>query len=570
MIRNFFSNWDKKLLAVFVRFPVSIVIALAYAVLVAWSIHSQAYELSDNLIAFFVTGFFLSVATTLALERQIRQLLAYLLVTLTALLWLLFWLLHPSRFEGEWLFFLSAMVMAAFVPALFFGSYVGKNKELPFWNFTLNTIGKGIVSVVFAGVLLGGFSLAFAAVNILFKAHLNNDVYRYLAVVCFIVFLPVYFLNNLPEGSEKEDQSIRFHRFLKILSLHIILPILLVYTVILYVYLLKILVHWQLPNGWVSWLVSVLGVVGFLTTVLIHPVYLKKENRLAILFSRFFPVLMLPLLVLMTIGILRRFNDYGLTINRILVIILNVWMYGVVIWLLITRSKGIRMIFISFSVVAFFAAVGPWSVFSITRHSVTNRLETAFAQSGMLKNGKLNLISGDVLKPDSVTYENMSSALYYLNRTFGATSVQPFFADTLTEGLFWDKMKVFAARYGTPKNSSDDDLFAPADTPFATENFRSIMHISVNKGDSVVAPDHSVIVTLSGPQLNVRFSSQKIIAIPLADKMREYRELKHSDKLGNTNATVVRGSNFKLVLFSVDCRFGEKITINTLNGVLLY
>jgi len=76
-----------------------------------------------------------------------------------------------------------------------------------------------------------------------------------------------------------------------------------------------------------------LALGGFLSMMILYPLRLQSENKVVTYFSKYFPVIIFPLLILMTIGIFRRFDDYGLTINRGYVFLLNLWLYGICIYL---------------------------------------------------------------------------------------------------------------------------------------------------------------------------------------------------------------------------------------------
>lgn len=559
-----FKNWDKKLLTVLCRFPVPVIIALVYAVLTALSVRSETFVLGDKFIAFFVTGFFLSLASLLGTEDLLNRRLSQVVAVVLTGLWFVFWVVKPMSFLGDWLFLLAAMSLAAFVLAVFFASYFKKNMSLPFWHFTIDMVLKAAITVLFAGVLMGGLSLAFKAVDVLFNVKLDSKVYEYLAIFCFILFMPVYFLANVPSGDEKKKTSLSINKFLKIFALYIVLPILLLYTVILYAYMLKIVVQWQLPNGWVSWLVSVLGVGGFVTIMLLHPIYVGKKSKPGTFFCRYFPIAILPLLVLMTIGISRRFNDYGLTINRLLVLILNVWMYGVAIYLIVVRAKGIRAIFISFAVIAFLSAVGPWSVCSIARKSITHRIEQT------LKNGKLDLSSENTLKLDSATYQNLESALYYMNRTFGYKSVQPFFADSLKSSSFYNMMTKTRTKYGNTRGENRRVYMQADSRSFTTEGFQNAISFSLTSGDSVQAQAKTGGLFLSNNNLKLKRNKQYTILIPLVGEAQKYYILDQENKTFNTDMTTIKGPDYKLVIQQLNATFGKDTVIYRVEGVLLY
>ena len=127
---------------------------------------------------------------------------------------------------------------------------------------------------------MAGLSLALLSLDKLFGMNIPDNSYGYLSVLCFVLFGSVYFLSSLPRLSKSEEEkTVDFPKIYKILGLYILLPILGIYILILYVYLAKIIVTWELPNGWVSWLVSILGIVGYLTISLLHPLLLLPNPQ---------------------------------------------------------------------------------------------------------------------------------------------------------------------------------------------------------------------------------------------------------------------------------------------------
>ena len=75
----------------------------------------------------------------------------------------------------------------------------------------------------------------------------------------------------------------------------------------------------------------------------------------------------------MTIGIIRRFNDYGVTINRLYLITLNVWCYFVCITLILIKAKRINWIPVSFSIISVdFNSTGQLLKYYTKNHSKRN------------------------------------------------------------------------------------------------------------------------------------------------------------------------------------------------------
>ena len=83
----------------------------------------------------------------------------------------------------------------------------------------------------------------------------------------------------------------------------------------------------------------------------------------------------------MTVGIMRRFNDYGITINRLYIITLNIWFYIVCFGLVFTKARRISWIPISFSIIFLLTSALPVNYASITRNTIRNDVKEELKRS---------------------------------------------------------------------------------------------------------------------------------------------------------------------------------------------
>ncbi len=140
----------------------------------------------------------------------------------------------------------------------------------------------------------------------------------------------------------------------------------------------------------------------------------------------------------MTVGIFRRISDYGLTINRAYVLIFNFWLYGISIYLFITQSKYLKYIIYSFSIIALIISIGPWSVYSITKHTLLNETNELLISMQYLENGKIKI--AEKLKSLPVNEKNLQKLdekVSYLALNYGSGVFQNYFnqnTDTLRYG----------------------------------------------------------------------------------------------------------------------------------------
>lgn len=425
-----FTDFTEKLRTLVTRFPFPVIFIAVLAVLFFIVINHRDADVPQRLWAFFATGIPIVLMFSLLTENFKNQLVRYGTILLAILLLLLHVIFMPEKLQTVHIYQLTVIGLSAAL-ACFVISFYRKNDAVSFWEFSKTSVIQIIISGVFAQVLMMGLSLAALALNQLFKIKIEDEVYQNLAVICYGLFMPLFFLANIPAGEDKFKTELRNEKFIKILGLYIVMPVLAVYTIILYVYFIQIIVNWELPNGWVSWLVTVLALAGFITLMLQYA-QRTENNKITVFFARYFPLILLPLLVLMSVGIFRRISDYGLTINRAYVLVFNFWLYGISIYLLITQSKYLKYIIYSFVIIAVFVSVGPWSVYAVTKHSLLNETRDLLTGIQYLDNGKMKDI--ETLKSLNISdkqAEKLEEKVSYLALNYGNSVLQDFFVQKI-------------------------------------------------------------------------------------------------------------------------------------------
>jgi hypothetical protein len=401
----------------------------------AWiSINVDSFNMPFNAMAFGVTGLFISTVAALWLEDNLKNaLMRHLTTLMLVLLWGVYCLFLPSEIIHtpvaviERIFGISAAIFIAF----FFISFLKRSDDRPYWRFSFETLLQLGVAASFAIVLYGGLCFAVWAIDKLFDIYISHKAYLNLAVACFMMFAPLYFMVNIPSKKEKHNLDVFSNKLLKIFGLYILTPILAIYMLILYAYLVRIITTWTLPDGWVSWLVSALS-LGILLVINVVYALRFEGNRFVMWLSRYAGLLVLPLLILMTVGIIRRFNDYGLTVNRLYILLLNIWFYGIFIYLYISKARLIRWILISASCLALLSSIGPWSFTSVTQRYIVSDI------NNMLSGRQLQFAGYTPLWIDSIApsmKKQIRERLTYLHNNYGQESIRPFFADPV-ENMF--------------------------------------------------------------------------------------------------------------------------------------
>jgi hypothetical protein len=323
------------------RFPISLLLILGFG----------AALFNDNLLLiFFFVGIIISTVAVLWLEDFVSYAKRQIITLSITSLWGIYCFFLPERMNrstgGE--FFAIGL---AVLLSILFTSSLKKYKDKAFFSIRIIFQICLVLAILFGAVIF----VQLYVTDMPYKMSLMNIYFALFASI-------VHFSDKVANHSEE----ISLNKFLKILA-YILMPLAAIYAIILYIYLIKIIFTLDLPKGDVSYLVSALAFSGLFIITLLYPARLEGSNKFIISLSRYFGLIILPLLVLMTAGILRRINDYGVTINRCYVLLLNIWFYGIYIYLFIKKAKNIKWIPISFAAIALFFSIGFWGIPSVTK-----------------------------------------------------------------------------------------------------------------------------------------------------------------------------------------------------------
>jgi hypothetical protein len=264
-----------------------------------------------------------------------------------------------------------------------------KGKQLNgFWQYNRVLFTRFILSVVYSGFLYIGIALAMGSMQLLFDVKIDGETYIEFFIFIAGFFNTWFFISGMPDDYDELDKIEVYPFGLKVFSQYILLPLLLLYLVILYMYGAKIIALWDWPKGVVSWLIIAISVLGIFTFLLIHPYGEKEQDSWIKKFTKIYYFLVIPLVVILFLAISIRLADYGITINRYIIILLGVWL-TIVSGYFIIGKNNIKFIPISLCAMILLMSFGPWSMFSVSERSQTNRLKLILEEYGIVKDGKV-------------------------------------------------------------------------------------------------------------------------------------------------------------------------------------
>lgn len=319
----------------------------------------------------------------------------------------------------------AAHLLAAVAP--FYRSSIGA-----FWEFNRILFQRILQSFVFSTILFAGLAVALWAVQSLLGVKVDWKAYYFLFLSVAFIFNTWFFLAGVPSDLQELEIEYEYPAGLRLFVQFILLPLVTLYVVILYGYLLKILIIREWPRGTIGWLVSVVSVFGMLALLLVHPLRNRPGHRWIQLYSRSFYVGLFPLIVLLLMAIWRRLSEYGLTEDRYFLLVLTLWMTGIAAYFSFGRQPSIKLIPVSLALVAMLTIAGPWGPYTLSLGNQLGRLRLRLEQLLILKDGKIEKASTSLALKDR---KEISALVRYLLEMHGAGSLQPWFNTDLRSQL---------------------------------------------------------------------------------------------------------------------------------------
>jgi hypothetical protein len=263
--------------------------------------------------------------------------------------------------------------------------------ENSFWQYNKSLFVNAVLALIFTMVLIAGMELAILAVDKLFDFNFNNNLYFETYTFCLIFGTTLVFLLFSGEGLKNLEKPGDYPKTLKFFTQFILIPLLIVYLVILYFYSGKIILNWQLPFGWVSYLILAYAVLGILALLLVHPLRENDSKSWVKIFSKIFYFTLIPLVILLFVAIFTRLLAYGITEPRYFVLALAVWISFLAGYFIISKKDKIIVIPISLAFIILFSLSMPYfNAFSVAKRNQKSELLKLLHQDKLLKNEKID------------------------------------------------------------------------------------------------------------------------------------------------------------------------------------
>ena len=276
------------------------------------------------------------------------------------------------------IFYFLTHLLVSFIP------FLNKNNN-DFWNYNKNLFINLSLSSFFTGVFTGGILLGLYMLESLLGFDVPSICYISICGILLLFTNTFIFLIFNRKGLNNLVEEEKYPTLLKIFTQYILIPLLIIYTFILYIYGLNILIKWDLPRGFVSSFIFGYSLLGIFTFLLIYP--LTKEIKWIKIFFKIFFISLLPILVLLFLAVFVRVFNYGITENRYYVLILALWISMITLYFVFLKNASIKFIPISLFILGILSISTPFlNLFSLSIYSQKKELIKLLKKNNILNN----------------------------------------------------------------------------------------------------------------------------------------------------------------------------------------
>ena len=369
------------------RFPLAVLIA---ALLTAYKLaHGDVGDVEKRVLGALAGSFLWVVAVDFYVENQKRS------FSVRIALWLGGILVIAILFRFAWdIWFSPPLLLGSLLLLVGLAGHLGRGESnATFWLFNHRLWLGALLAFVAAGLFGAGLSIIHGTLNMLFGLHLPAKWHEYIWTISLGLVAPVSFLALAPRSftdpiTAREESEFTM-RAIAALVKFVLVPLLLVYTAILYAYAIKIVLAWELPKGTLGAMMVGYLLVGAATLLVGYP---SRENGgpLVSVFWRYWVWLAALPVVLLFIAVWRRISDYGVTDQRYLMVLIGVWALLLAGFRIIRGSDfDLRLVPGVLALLLAAASFGPGGAVGFSVMSQKSELASILSEKGMLVDGKV-------------------------------------------------------------------------------------------------------------------------------------------------------------------------------------
>ena len=288
----------------------------------------------------------------------------------------------PNPIDSKFMIRFFSLIMSF----LLIFSLISYYKKDSYSIFIIKIIGNFFITFIYSLIMYIGISSMIFTVEKLFELNINNDIYLDIFILISTIFSITYFLARLPENNEKMKATM-YPKVLEKLNFYIIIPLIIIYTLILYSYFIKIIMIKEFPINLLSHLVLWYGFISVLVLFFINQI--KDQNKYISIFYKCFPVIFKVPLIMMFLAIFKRIADFSITPPRYYVVVLGIWLLFSMSYIFFSKKFNSKALPLLAIFLILLSVYGPQSSFTVSKNAQENRFLSLSESFNMIENNKI-------------------------------------------------------------------------------------------------------------------------------------------------------------------------------------
>jgi len=404
-----------------------------------------------------------------------------------------------------------------------------------FATHALHVVTQLFLGIVVAGLLTGAVMAIVSSFLYIFGLEEPRHLYEYILEFIWFAIAPQICCTFISQGEDEEKEPAKV---LELIINYILSPAIIIYTVILYAYILKIVFTWDLPKGGVAWMV-----MGFVTAALAgRLMQYVLERRHYDWFYRYFPWIAIPPLVMYWVGSIYRIHLYSFTESRFYLMVaggLMTLFVGMLIWRR-SRSFQLMAVICGVAIIAFTYIPGI-SAKSIGFNCQMKRMMRYISELNLMdaKTGKfVSKLDWQKINSDSTLcsqYREACSIINYVSYEMG-----------------FDE---FREKYGRWNWSSYE--FNVEEQKIANHWFRRENSINLEEYN-IMLPEEGVFISVDEGNVLAKMKEKPVLVYPIQERIRQHPAL-----LDEPDSLLVWKNDSLMIVLDEICVDEKKMTVTS-------
>ena len=339
--------------------------------------------------------------------------------------------------------------------------------------------GRALVSTLVDAVQAGAIALvsllALCAISatVAYVFDVWSEWDRHVPLIVFVIILPMAFCGLGAGESRDEAVATIVERAMR----WIVCPATIIYTAILYLYMVKIVATWTLPLGGLAAMLSAFYAVAFACKMILSVSTVRWYDWF---FNRFH-IISLPLLVLFWTGLVYRLWEYSLTESRCYLVVAGALMTAFSLMMFWRRTNNWRAMQVIVVVALMFTAYTPGvNAYQLTLRAQSGRLIGLARQIGACDSEGHLLVNVLESTTDTKARNEIAKTLNYIRQTADTAYVVERFGIASIDDEIREMPYRYMSRRGTTIDSSNADaILLGAKTSLCHDGYVTVARDSV-------------------------------------------------------------------------------------------